>query len=96
MSAITQLPLAIVIGTIVGLVTSIRRFGGFITFVFSTGSFVLVLLSLGFRFVGLVASPGGVGIVLVILGFYFWLSMWARSLRTHTPTNNNRLSSFEK
>ena len=89
MPTIVQLPLAILIGTIVGLVTSMRRFGGVITLLFSTGSCVLTLLAFGFRFVGLVASAGGIGILLVVIGFYFWLSMWAHSLRTHPPASKN-------
>ncbi len=90
MPAIAQLSLAILIGTMVGLVTSMRRLGGFITFVFSTGSFVFVLFLLGFRFIGLLASAGGVGILLVILGFFFWLSMWAHSHRTRERANRYR------
>jgi len=80
MSPLLELLLAVVIGMAMGLSMALRRYGGCITFIFSTTSFVLVLLSFRFRFIGFLASGGGIAILLLILGMYVGLSMWAHLL----------------
>jgi hypothetical protein len=90
---IAQLTIAILIGTIVALVTSMTRLGGFMTFVCSMGSFVGFLMLSGFRLVSILASAGGIGLFLVIVGFYFSLSMWARSRRSKERGGFNRARS---
>ena len=76
-SPLMQLILAILIGMAVGLFTALRRYGGFVTFIVSTASFTLVLRTTRLRPIGFVASAGGVGILLVILGVYVSLAIWA-------------------
>ena len=78
MSPAVHLVLAILIGIAVGLFTALRRYGGFVTFIVSTASFTLVLrTTTRLRPIGFVASAGGVGILLVILGVYVSLAIWA-------------------
>ena len=77
MSPAVHLVLAILIGIAVGLFTALRRYGGFVTFIVSTASFTLVLRTTRLRPIGFVASAGGVGILLVILGVYVSLAIWA-------------------
>src|SRR5438309_10777599 len=84
MSPVIHLVLAILIGTAVGLFTALRRYGGFVTFIVSTASFTLVLRTIRLRPIGFVASSGGIGILLVILGMYVSLAMWARERVRHT------------
>ena len=84
MSPVIHLVLAILIGMTVGLFTALRRYGGFVTFIVSTASFTLVLRTIRLRPIGFVASSGGIGILLVILGMYVSLAMWAREGVRHT------------
>ena len=77
MSPAVHLVLAILIGIAVGLFAALRRYGGFVTFIVSTASFTLVLRTTRLRPIGFVASAGGVGILLVILGVYVSLAIWA-------------------
>ena len=77
MSPVIHLVLAILIGMAVGLFTALRRYGGFVTFIVSTASLTLVLRTTRLRPIGFVASAGGVGILLVILGVYVSLAIWA-------------------
>ena len=84
MSPVIHLVLAILIGMAVGLFTALRRYGGFVTFIVSTASFTLVLRTIRLRPIGFVASSGGIGILLVILGMYVSLAMWARERVRHT------------
>ena len=77
MSPVIHLVLAILIGMAVGLFTALRRYGGFVTFIVSTASFTLVLRIIRLRPIGFVASSGGIGILLIILGMYVALAMWA-------------------
>ena len=72
-----HLVLAILIGIAVGLSTALRRHGGFVTFIVSTASFTLVLRTIRLRTIGFVASGGGVGLLLIILGMYVALAIWA-------------------
>jgi len=77
MSPAVHLVLAILIGIAVGLFTALRRYGGFATFIVSTASFTLVLRTIRLRPIGFVASGGGVGLLLIILGMYVSLAIWA-------------------
>ena len=77
MSPVVHLVSAILIGMAVGLFTALRRYGGFVTFIVSTASFTLVLRTIRLRPIGFVASSGGIGILLIILGMYVALAVWA-------------------
>jgi hypothetical protein len=80
MSPTVHLVLAILIGIAVGLFTALRRYGGLVTFIVSTASFVLVLRVIRLRAIGFVASGGGVGLLLIILGMYVALAVWAHQI----------------
>ena len=75
-----HLVLAILIGIAVGLSTALRRYGGFVTFIVSTASFTLLLRTIRLRPIGFVASGGGVGLLLIILGMYVALAVWAHEI----------------
>ena len=68
------------IGTAVGLFTSLRGHGGVVTFIASAASFAAALRSFHIQWIGFVASGGGVGILLVIIGIYISIALWARGL----------------
>jgi hypothetical protein len=88
MSPLMRLILAILIGMGVGLFSALRRYGGFVTFIVSTASFTLVLRTIRLRPIGFVASSGGIGILLMILGMYVSLAVWAHE-RVREPTNKS-------
>ena len=71
---------AMLIGVAVGLFTSLRRYGGLVTFIASTASFAVALRSFHILWIGFVASGGGIGILLVIIGIYISTALWAHSL----------------
>src|SRR5881396_1036336 len=79
MSPVVHLVLAILIGMAVGSFTTLRRHGGLVTFIVSTASFVLVLRIIRLPAIGFVASGGGVGLLL-ILGMYVALAVWAHEI----------------
>ena len=80
MSPVVHLVLAILIGMAVGSFTTLRGYGGLVTFIVSTASFVLVLRIIRLPAIGFVASGGGVGLLLVILGMYVALALWAHEI----------------
>ncbi len=80
---------AILIGTALGVFTSLRRHGGIVTFIASIASFGLALGSFHFQLIGFFTSGGGVGLLLVIIGLYVKLAIWAHQLVQETRNTNS-------
>lgn len=89
MQPIASLVFALVFGMTVGLTTALRRYGGVVTFLASTGSCVVVLLISRFYLFGFFTSGGGVGILLVIVGMFVSLALWAHQLSLGARGQNN-------
>lgn len=76
--------LAMAIGAVLGLVTSLRRCGALVTFIASIASFAATLRAFHLQWIGFIASGGGIGLLLGIIGMHACLAAWAYQLRAKT------------